>query len=356
MTIAITRLERSAADLRAAAGRTQDAPVARRMLAIALVLEGWSRDAAAEACAMERQTLRDWVHRYNELGLAGLSDRPRRNGPPPRLSAEQQATVKQWVEQGPDLERDGVVRWRCVDLQRRIKAEFTVHLHERSVGKLLRRLDFTRLQPRPYHPKKAAVAQETFKRDFTRLAADALPPAAAGKPLEIWFEDEARVGQQGSLTYVWAARGSRPPAVRDNRHDSVYLFGAVCPERGIGAAIIMPAVNSEAMAEHLREISSQIAPGAHAVLVLDGAGWHQPGERLPVPDNISLLPLPAYSPELNPVENIWEFLRGNFLSHRVWDTYDAIIEACRDAWNKLMQAPERIRSIAARAWAKPVIG
>jgi transposase len=188
MTIAITRLERSAADLRAAAGRTQDAPVARRMLAIALVLEGWSRDAAAEACAMERQTLRDWVHRYNELGLAGLSDRPRRNGPPPRLSAEQQATVKQWVEQGPDLERDGVVRWRCVDLQRRIKAEFTVHLHERSVGKLLRRLDFTRLQPRPYHPKKAAVAQETFKRDFTRLAADALPPAAAGKPLEIWFE------------------------------------------------------------------------------------------------------------------------------------------------------------------------
>jgi transposase len=82
--------------------------------------------------------------------------------------------------------------------------------------------------------------------------------------------------------------------------------------------------------------------GAHAVLLLDGAGWHQQGERLPVPENISLLPLPAYSPELNPVENIWEFLRGNYLSHRVWDRYEAILEACREAWNKLMQMPERL--------------
>jgi hypothetical protein len=183
-----------------------------------------------------------------------------------------------------------------------------------------------------------------------------VPASAAGKPLEIWFADEARVGQQGTLTYVWARRGSRPPVVRDNRHDSAYLFGAVCPERCVGAAIIMPAVSSEAMAEHLKEISSQVAPGAHAVLLLDGAGWHQPGERLPVPDNISLLPLPAYSPELNPVENIWEFLRGNLLSHRIWETYEAILEACRDAWNKLMKMPVRIASLARRSWAKPVIG
>jgi len=183
-----------------------------------------------------------------------------------------------------------------------------------------------------------------------------VPPAAADKPLEIWFADEARVGQQGTLTYVWAPRGSRPATVRDNRHDSAYLFGAVCPQRGIGAAIIMPAVNSEAMAEHLQEISSQVTPEAHAVLLLDGAGWHQPGERLPVPDNISLLPLPPYSPELNPVENVWEFLRSNFLSHRVWDTYEAILEAARIAWNNLMQMPERIGSLTQRSWARPVAG
>jgi transposase len=132
------------------------------MLAIALVLEDWSREDAAEACAMDRQTLRDWVHRYNELGLEGLFDRPRNNGPRPRLSAAQQASVADWVEQGPDLERDGVVRWRCVDLQLRIAQEFAIQLHERTVGKLLRKLSFRRLSVRPQHPQSKPEEQAVF--------------------------------------------------------------------------------------------------------------------------------------------------------------------------------------------------
>ena len=112
---------------------------------------------------MDRQTLRDWVHRFNESGLEGLADRPRRNGPRPRLSAEQQAQVVQWVEQGPDLERDGVVRWRCVDLQRRILEVFAVSLHERTVGKLLRKLSFRRLSVRPQHPQSAPEEQAVFR-------------------------------------------------------------------------------------------------------------------------------------------------------------------------------------------------
>ena len=175
--------------------------------------------------------------------------------------------------------------------------------------------------------------------------------ASGHVPPKVWFQDEARVGQQGTITHVWAPQGSRPPAVRDNRHDSAWLFGAVCPERAVGAAIIMPGVSSEAMAEHLVEISSQVHPDAHAVLVCDGAGWHQRGERLPVPDNITLLPLPSYAPELNPVENIWEYLRANQLSTRIWDTYDAILIACAKAWSDLMADPDRIRSIASRTWA-----
>lgn len=139
--------------------------------------------------------------------------------------------------------------------------------------------------------------------------------------------------------------------VRDNRHDSAYLFGAICPARGIGAAIIMPGVNTEAMNEHLLEISAQVASGAHAVLVCDSAGWHQTGSRLQVPDNITLLPLPPYSPELNPMENVWEYLRGNKLVALVWDSYEAIVEACRSAWTFLIDDPQRIGSIGARDWA-----
>lgn len=178
-----------------------------------------------------------------------------------------------------------------------------------------------------------------------------MPETAFGKPIEIWFQDEARIGQKGSLEYVWAPVGSRPPMVRDNRHDSAYLFGAICHARGVGAAIIMPAVNTEAMNEHLQEIATQVAPGAHAVVVCDQAGWHQRGKRLRLPKNVSLLHLPPYSPELNPMENIWDYLRGNRLSSRIWDSYEAILAAGKDAWHFLIADRERIDSIAYRSWA-----
>jgi hypothetical protein len=183
------------------------------------------------------------------------------------------------------------------------------------------------------------------------LVKQALLATTAGVLIEIWFQDEARVGQKGTHAYVWAPIGSRPPMVRDNRHDSAYLFGAICPDRAVGAAIIMPTVNAEAMNEHLKEISAQVASGAHAILVLDGAGWHQKGTRLQVPDNITLLPLPPYAPELNPMENVWAYLRANRLCALVWDSYDDIVSACKSAWDFLVNDPKRIQSIGFRDWA-----
>ena len=115
---------------------------------------------------------------------------------------------------------------------------------------------------------------------------------------------------------------------------------------------MLPFANAAMMTLHLAEISTQVAPGAHAVVVLDGAGWHQQGGKLRVPDNLTLLHLPPYSPELNPVENVWAWLRGNKLSNRVFNSYDAIVDACADAWNSLIAAPERITSIASRPWAR----
>jgi DDE superfamily endonuclease len=179
-----------------------------------------------------------------------------------------------------------------------------------------------------------------------------LPPHAADKPLEIWFQDEARVGQQGTLSYVWAERGSRPNVQRDDRHDSAWLFGAVCPERAVGAAVVMPGVSSEAMNVHLTEIGKAVALGAHCVLLCDGAGWHQAGHRLIIPENVTLLRLPSYSPELNPIENVWEYLRGNYLSHTLWDTYDQIVDACCTAWNAFIQDAATVVSVTQRPWAK----
>ena len=139
--------------------------------------------------------------------------------------------------------------------------------------------------------------------------------------------------------------------VRDNRHVSAYIFGAICPDRATGAAMIMPCADTWAMNLHLKEISAEVAPDAHAVLVCDGAGWHQRGKKLSIPDNITLLSLPPYSPELNPMENVWDYLRQNKLSALVWDTYDQILDACQNAWRFLINDPDQIRSIETRQWA-----
>src|SRR5947199_7586573 len=163
MPVAITREELGAAELRREAGRCRDAAASRRMLALALVLEGSSREEAARAAGMDRQTLRDWVHRYNAEGPAGLRDRPR-SGRKPRLTPGQEAELAAAVERGPDPDRDGVVRWRRIDLEALIETRFAVRLHERSVGKVLRRLGFTRLSVRPQHPKADEAAQEAFKK------------------------------------------------------------------------------------------------------------------------------------------------------------------------------------------------
>ena len=181
----------------------------------------------------------------------------------------------------------------------------------------------------------------------------ALPEGVADKPVEVWFTDEARVGQQGTITRIWAKRGSRPRAPRDRRYEWVYLFGAVCPERRVGAAVIMPEVNIDAMNEHLAEISRRVSVGAIALLVLDGAGLAQLAAAQGSEQHRAAAAA-AVCAGADPMENVWEYMRGNWLSHRVWDGYDAILDACQAAWNALMRMPERIASITRRAWAEAV--
>ena len=140
-------------------------------------------------------------------------------------------------------------------------------------------------------------------------------------------KDEARIGQKNKITRRWAKRGTRPSAPRDQRTASTYIFGAICPKQGKGVALILPACNTEAMSLHLAEIAKAVAPGAHAVLLVDQAGWHL-SARLLIPVNITILALPPKCPELNPVENIWQYMRDNWLSNRVFKSYDDIVDHC----------------------------
>jgi transposase len=348
----VTRENHTAQDLRRIASETKDAGQARRAHAISFVMDGWSRaDAAAFAC-VERQTLRDWVERYNERGVDGLASLTS-PGRPRLLTPSQAEELRQVATSGPDLDRDGVVRWRCADLVKQSSARFRVReVHPGTMAKWLRRLRLTKMTARPFHPKKDKAAQAEFKENFKTIVEAALPGEVKQQRLaiEIWFQDEARVGQQGTLSRVWAPIGSRPAMVRDNRRANAYIYGAICPCRRVGAALVLGTANTEAMNEHLKAISAQVAPDAHAVLVCDGAGWHAKSKEIAVPSNVTLVTLPPYSPELNPMENVWEFLRDNRFGAQVWKSYKAVVDACCDAWNWFVSDAGRIASIGTREW------
>ncbi len=209
MPVAITRRDLSVGELRREAAGTRDAKAARRMLAIAFVLEGQSRQDAAAICGMDRQTLRDWVHHYNADGLAGLVNRVRRNGSRPHLSPEQEAVVVEWVKQGPDLARVG-------------RPPARAHGGQARQSKCFARAAQTHipvLVGASAAPEQRPGGAGAFQREFAGLVTASLPATAAGKPIEVWFMDEARVGQQGTLTRVWAPRGTRPRALRDHRRN-----------------------------------------------------------------------------------------------------------------------------------------
>jgi len=172
--VPITRLDLTAQELRRVAGVEKNGAAARRILALALVLDGVDRKTAAQTCGMDRQTLRDWVHRYNAAGLVGLCNlKPPGRGS--KLTAQQRAALAELVERGPDPARHGVVRWRRVDLRDELQRQFGIALHERSVGKVLAKLGYRRLSVRPRHPQADEEAQEAFKKTLPRLSRSGSP-------------------------------------------------------------------------------------------------------------------------------------------------------------------------------------
>jgi len=169
--------------------------------------------------------------------------------------------------------------------------------------------------------------------------------------VETWFQDETRVGQQGSQTRIWAPRGTRPRIAKQQQYLSQYIFGAVCPERQDCAALVLPQVNHDGLQKHLKEISLRIPQGRHGVVIMDRAGWHTK-KHLSLPDNISILFLPPRAPELNPQEMVWQYLKDKYLANRTFQSLEDIVDACCKAWNAFANAEGIIGSLTTRSWAQ----
>ncbi len=170
------------------------------------------------------------------------------------------------------------------------------------------------------------------------------PEGVPPENIEIWFQDEARVGQRGTVTRLWAKRGTRPRAIRQQQFEYAYIFGAVCPDKDRAVGLVLPAIGMVCMQKHLDEIAKEVAPDNHAVIVFDRAAWHTT-KKLRLPRNISLLPLPAASPELNPAEQVWQVLRDRYLGNRCFDSYEHILDSCCDAWNAFTSTACAVRQL-----------
>lgn len=164
--------------------------------------------------------------------------------------------------------------------------------------------------------------------------------------------DEARFGQKGTITKVWAEKGSRPPVVKQTRYEWAYLYAAVDPATGESSALVAHHVNTETMNAFLAIVSKELAADEHVVMVMDRAGWHV-SKRLQVPENITILHLPPYSPELNPVERLWLYIKSHFLSNRVYADYEALKEAGTTAYRTVYPQTDLLKSICSAPWVLP---
>lgn len=329
------------------AKQEKDAKVRVRMLAMAAILEGKTRGEAAKIAGITIDNLRKWVEQFNEQGFEGLKNK-KQPGAEPSWTEEMSQCLKDCIAQDLDNNNKEKVRvaHRLEDFKEAIFKKFSISFCLSTIWNKLQIIGYSWITVRPKHPKSNIEEQEEFKKKTPEII-QAIQKSHPGKTIEVWFEDEARIGQQGTLTRIWAKVGTRPRISRDCRFESAYIYGAICPTSGKAAALLFSHVGSEEMNLHLKEISNMVAKNAHAVLIMDRAPWHQ---SLVVPENITLLYLPPYSPELNPVEQVWDFLRSNYLSNRVYESLNHIFDVCSNAWRLFIAKPDLIKSIGTRDW------
>ena len=321
----------------------KNADRAKRLRIIILGIEGWTAPAVAMAVGLTRRICQRWVRRYNEDGLSGLDDR---RGHEPRLplTPQQQEQVRQRLDAGP-TDQDEVCSLRGKDVQRILAQEFNLLRSLASVYHLLHRLGYSYLRPRPRHRKADPEKQAAFLNAWP----DRLHAIAAAHPtqrLRVYVQDESRFGQQGTTTHVWAKTGSRPTAIRQTEYEYLWVLGAVCPETGHAEGLLSPQLNTKIVNEFLAQFARTIPVDEHAVMLWDGAGFHV-SKQLRVPDNVTIVTLPAYSPELNPIENLWHYLKSHYWSNRAYEDYDALEEAAIDAWQKAALDADLMKTVCA---------
>jgi transposase len=300
----------------------------------------------ADIVLYDEQAIRSWVRRFVAYDYEGLIEKKGR-GQKPRLPKDKEDEFKVALDDLHESKNGG--RVSVEDIQKLLADDFDCNYSRSGVYTLLDRINIVWISGRSKHPKHSQDAIENFKETFPEELEN-LKEKLSNKKIEVWWQDESRVGQQGSLSRVWAAKGTRPRVVRQRQFLNTYIFGACCPDKDKGCALILPECHTGMMQLHLDEIAKNIEDEFHAIIIIDRASWHTT-EALNIPKNISLLPLPPYSPELNPMEQVWQKIKADSLTNTTFKSYDDIVEKCAKAWNSFCDEDGNIKQLCSRSWA-----
>jgi transposase len=300
----------------------------------------------ADIVLYDEKAVRCWLRRFIEFDYEGLIEKAGR-GQRPRLPKEKEEEFRDELDKLYEKRKGG--RIKVDDIQKLLLDKFDCNYSHSGVYTLLDRINIVWITGRSKHPKHNEKLIENFKENFPDEVIK-IKKELDNDKIEIWWQDESRVGQQGSLSRVWATKGTRPRVVRQRQFLNTYIFGACCPEKDKGCALILPECHTGMMQLHLDEISKNVEDGFHAIVIIDSASWHTT-EALNIPNNISLSPLPAYSPELNPMEQVWQKIKGDSLTNTTFKSYEDIVERCAEAWNSFCDEDGNIKQLCSRAWA-----
>ena len=318
-----------------------------KLLSLHHLQKGKNIKEVSEMVMYGRKCIRHWLCMFIFFDYEGLIERDGR-GRKPRLEKTKEEFFKERLDKIQEERKGG--RITVYDIQELLAKEFNCCYSRSGVYALLDRLNIVWISGRSKHPKHTQEVIDQFKETFPEEIEKIKGQIDLNK-IEIWWQDESRIGQQGSLSRVWATKGTRPRVVRQRQFLSTYIFGAVCPDRDIGCALILPECNSGMMQIHLDQISEQVQEDHHAIVLMDRASWHTT-EALNIPKNITIMPLPPYSPELNPMEQVWQQLRKIKLSNTNFKGYDDIVDSCCEAWNCFCDENGNIQNLCTRDWAK----
>lgn len=282
-----------------------------------------------------------WYERYLEAGIEGLFNLSK-SGQPKKLDEDFEAGFIGRLANGP-LESDGVTSWNSSIIQNILMSEYGASYSISGVKNLLRRLGFSYTKPRPKHEKNDPNAMKTWREETLPAFYDEVQSENPKKKIEVWYQDEARFGEKTRINSTWQLKGAKNEVVKQLGFRTTYLYGAVNPLTGQHSGFVCDECSTEVTNIYLEQISACLHQNTTAIVVWDGAGWHSNSKDLVVPSNIRILDLPPYSPQLNPVERVWLWLKKKYFSNLKIEKSDCLLDVAGDVWNKL--TPERIKSL-----------